>query len=354
MLLLAGSLSGAAAGKATGKFVVGNATRKLTHAYVVQKNSLLKIVLATAAVDEPALYANDALQDAVEKRGISALVIQLDEDGAADTTYFFDAKLPAGLEVRQLATFDLGKASKTALSGRVAFQDDGFSFSYDATFDAPIVVQVQKIEPLPANASPADHALWRLKQMEIPYDAQNFRSVVMDGNADAVKLFLTAGMPVETADALRLAVDMGKPAVAKLLLEHGADKNGKDSYGQSLVMTAASNHRTEIMKQLIAAGADVNAANQYRITPLAVAAEQGHLDIVNLLVAAGAKVNARDTSGGTALSVAILRGYKEIVAALLAAGTDVLRDKDDLLNLAADKPEIKEMLEKAIRASERK
>ena len=92
---------------------------------------------------------------------------------------------------------------------------------------------------------------------------------------------------------------------------------------------------------------DVNAANQYRITPLAVAAEQGHLDIVNMLVAAGAKVNARDTAGGTALSVAILRGYKEIVEALLAAGTDVLRDKEDLLNLAADKPEIKEMLEKA-------
>ena len=253
-----------------------------------------------------------------------------------------------------MATFDAQKSSKTALSGRVAMKDDDFSFSYDATFDAPIVVQVQKVEPLAADATPADHALWRLKQMEIEYDAQNFRSVVMDGNADAVKLFLTAGMPVVTADALHLAVDMGKTEVVKLLLEHGADKNGQDSYGQSLVMTAASNHRTDVLALLIAAGADVNAANQYRITPLAVAAEQGHLDIVNMLVAAGAKVNARDTSGGTALSVAILRGYKEIVEALIAAGTDVLRDKEDLLNLAADKPEIKEMLEKAIRASERK
>jgi hypothetical protein len=352
--LIAASLSGAESGKATGKFVVGNATRKLTHAYVVQKNSLLKIVLATGAVEEAALYANDALQDAVGEHGISALVIQLDEDGQADTTYFFDAKLPAGLEVRRVATFDVRKSTRTALSGRVAMHDDGFSFSYDATFDAPIIVQVQKIEPLAADATPADHALWRLKQMEIPYDAQHFRSVIMDGNADTVKLFLTAGMPVETADALHLAIDVGKTEVAKVLLEHGADKNGQDSYGQSLVMTAASNHRTEIMKLLIAAGADINAANQYRITPLAVAAEQGHLDLVNMLVAAGAKVNARDTSGGTALSVAILRGYKEIVSALIAAGTDVLRDKEDLLNLAADKPEIKEMLEKAILASERK
>lgn len=348
------SVSGATAGKASGKFVVSKATRKLTHAYVVQKNSLLKIVVATGAVEEAELFDADVLQEAVEERNLSALVIQLDEDGEADTTYFFDPKLPAGLEVRQLGSFDLTKASRTALSGRVAMNDDGFSFSYDATFEAPITVQVQKVEPLPAGATAADHALWRLKQMEIDYDAQNFRSVVMDGNADAVKLFLTAGMPVETADALRLAVDMGKTSVVKLLLEHGADKNSKDSYGQSVVMTAASNHRTDALKLLIAAGADVSAPNQYRITPLAVAAEQGHLDIVNMLVAAGAKVNARDTAGGTALSVAILRGYTDIVAALIAAGTDVLRDKEDLLNLAADKPQIKEMLEKAIRAAERK
>lgn len=345
------SVLGADAGKANGKFVVGKATKKLTHAYVVEKASLLKIVLATGAIDEAALYDSAALQEAVGEHGISALVIQLDEDGQADTTYFFDAKLPAGLEVRHVGSFDVGKSSKSALSGRVAMNDDGYSFSYDATFDAPIVVQVQKVEPLAADATPADHALWRLKQMEIAYDAQNFRSVIMDGNTDAVNLFLTAGMPVETADALHLAVDLGKAEVVKILLKHGADKNGKDSYGQSLVMTAASNHHIDVLALLIKAGADVSAPNQYRITPLAVAAEQGHLDEVNMLVAAGAKVNARDTSGGTALSVAILRGYKEIVEALLTAGTDVQRDQDDLLALAADKPEIKEMLEKAIRAT---
>ena len=341
-------------GKASGNFIVGQDTRSLTHAYVVEKNSLLRITLASDTIQEQALYDTNVLQEEVGEHGISALVIQLDEDREADTTYFFDADLPAGLEVRKVGTFKAKKSSARALSGRVAMKDDGFSFSYDATFEAPIVVQVQKVEPLAADATPADHALWRLKQMEITFDEQNFRSVIMDGNADAVKLFLTAGMPVESADALRLAVDMGKTEVVKLLLEHGSDKNSKDSYGQSLAMTAASNHHTEVLALLIAAGTDVNAPNQYRITPLAVAAEQGHLDIVEMLVAAGAKVNARDTAGGTALSVAILRGYKEIVAALLAAGAEVQRDKDDLLTLAADKPEIMEMLEKAIEETKAK
>lgn len=350
-LMVAGSLSAADAGKATGKFLVGKATRALTHAYVIEKDSLLRIVLASDAVDEEALYDKDALQNEVGRRDLSALVIQLDEDRQADATFFFDPKLPAGLEVRQVGTVKLKKSGERTLAGRAAMKDDGYSFSYDATFEAPIVVQVQTVEPLPADATAADHALWRLKQMEIPYDEGHYRGVVMDGNADTVKLFLEAGMPVETADALHLAVDIGKPDVVKLLLEHGADKNGKDAYGQSLIMTAASNHRPEIMAMLIAAGADINAANQYRITPLAVVAEQGHLDLVNMLVAAGAKVNARDTAGSTALTVAILRGYKEIVEVLLKAGTDVQRDKEDLLALAADKPEIKALLEQAIAAT---
>lgn len=205
--------------------------------------------------------------------------------------------------------------------------------------------------PLFAESTAADEALQRLKQMEIPFDEQHFRMVVMDGNTDAVKLFLTAGMPVGTGDAIRLAVEGRKAEVAKLLLEHGADKNAKDAYGQSLLMSAASSHSSEVMALLIKAGADVDAPNTYQITPLSVAAEQGHLDLVNMLVAAGANVNARDTAGSTALLVAVLRGYKEIVEALIAAGTDVQQGKEDLLMLAADKPEIKAMLEKAIEAT---
>lgn len=351
LVLAATPMTAATPGKADGKLVVGRETRQLTHAYVIEKDNLLRIVLATQPLEDANLFDDDALQSAVAGGTVSAVVVHLDEDRKADSTFFFDAKLPAGLEVRQIGTFKAKKSTDSALSGRVAMPGDGYSFSYDATFDAPVLVQLQKIEPLAADATPADHALWRLKQMEIPYDEGHFRSVVMDGNADAVELFLTAGMPVETAGALSEAVDMGKPEIVKLLLKHGANVNAKDDYGQSLVMTAASNNHPDVLALLIAAGADVSTPNKYRVTPLAVAAEQGHLDAVNMLVAAGAKINARDTAGGTALSVAILRGYKDIVAALLAAGADVQRDKEDLLQLAKDKPEIKAMVEKAIKAT---
>lgn len=351
LLLLAGSAFAEGGGKASGKFVVNEKTKALTHAYVVEKNALLKIVLATGPLEEAALFNDETLQSAVAGGTVSAVIVRLDEDRDVDSALFFDSKLPAGLEVREIPTFKARKSSAGTLAGRVSMNDDGYSFSYDATFEAPIVVQLQKVDPLGPDATPAEHALWRLKQMEIPYDERHFRDVIGDGNADAVTLFLTAGMPVETGNALREAVDRGKTEIAKILLKHGANVNHKDAYGQSLVMTAVSGHHPGMLEALIAAGADVSAPNQYRITPLAVAAEQGHLDALQTLIAAGAKVNARDTAGGTALSVAILRGYKEIVEALLAAKADVQRDKDDLLALAADKPEIKAMLEKAIAAT---
>ena len=45
----------------------------------------------------------------------------------------------------------------------------------------------------------------------------------------------------------------------------------------------------------------------------------------------------------------MLRGYKDVVKTLIDAGADVARDKDDLLELAKDKAEIKAMIQDALR-----
>ena len=76
---------------------------------------------------------------------------------------------------------------------------------------APIVVQAQKYRAAAGGRHPADHALWRLKQMEIPYDAQNFPQRGHGRQRRRVKLFLAAACRSRPADALHLAVDMGKP-----------------------------------------------------------------------------------------------------------------------------------------------
>ncbi|MEO8035770.1 MAG: hypothetical protein ABI837_15140, partial [Acidobacteriota bacterium] len=87
------ALASVAGGKATGALVVNGTKTPLQSSYVVSKNSLLRVILASAPLEEEELYANDALQSAVDGRGVSAVVIQLDEDRHADETYFFNSKL---------------------------------------------------------------------------------------------------------------------------------------------------------------------------------------------------------------------------------------------------------------------
>jgi hypothetical protein len=222
LLLTSVSLLAADAGKAKGQFVVSRAKHALKHAYGVEKNKLVRIVLSTGPLEEQELFETAALQDAVSKRNVSAIVVQLDEDGYAESTFFFDAKLPAGLEVRELGRFEPVLGGKGTVAGRVVLDDSAYSFGYDATFEAKVVVQPQTVRQLAADATPADHALWRLEQKEVPFDEDHYRRAAMDGDVDTVKLFLTAGMPVDAAGAVRTTVDVGKADVVKLMLESGA------------------------------------------------------------------------------------------------------------------------------------
>lgn len=336
-------------GKAKGTIDVSGRKTPLKHAYLVEKASLLKLVLSDQPIPEEAFASSRAFQEAADANGFSAIVLQLDEGRGVDEAFYYHSDLPSGLSERLSARISVKVSNDERMAGKVASEDIGNSFGYEATFDAPIVHLAESVEPLPADASPADHAIWRLKQLEIEYDEDSFRNAVMNGQADVVELFLIAGMPVETAGALTEAVERGHTETAKLLISKGADFNARDSYGQSLVMRAASLGKPEILEALIKAGADVNVMNEYRIAPLSVAAERGDLEAVKMLLAAKAKVDARDTSGGTALTVAVLRGYAEIVRTLLDAGADVKRQKDMLLELSKDNAEVRAMIEKALK-----
>ncbi|MEK6372102.1 MAG: ankyrin repeat domain-containing protein [Acidobacteriota bacterium] len=323
-----------ALGQASGSMVVSGKATALRHAYVVEKNTLLKVIISAEPLDDPAT-ADD----------FTGIAVQLDEKKKAEEVFFFHPKLPAGLSVRELSRFEPKTVSATKVAGRLILDDDGNSFTYDVAFEAPIVHVKEAIDPLGADASKADHAKWRLKQLNIDVDESELRSRILRDDADAVKLLLDAGIPVKTENAIRTAVEHGNAKIVQILIVAGGDVNNLDAYKQSLLMSATT--RPEITKILLAAKADPNIVNEYKIGPLSAAAEQGQLEVVKMLLAAGAKVNQRDPYGGTALSVAVLRGYKDVVKTLIDAGADVQRDKKDLLELAKDKPEIKAMIEAA-------
>jgi hypothetical protein len=335
------------AGKASGKLVVSGNAVKLTAAYAVEKNGVTRVYLADRPLTEDELFDDATLALAAASKGVSAVVVRLSADRKPEEAFFFHGALPAGLSVRELTKFTPKGKTENRIAGRMLFDDKGFSWSFDATFDAPLLLQIVKEDPLPADAGKADVAKRALSKRGIAFDAGAFRGAVVSGEAEVVKLFVDAGMPPDQDDALSTAIDVKSPAVVRVLVDAGADVNALGPYKQSHLLNAASMGNAEVVKILLGAGADPNVPNEYGIAPLSSASEQGQLEIVKLLIAGGANVNAiEEPYGGSAIQVAVLRGYKEIVKTLIDAGTDVRRNKDELLGLTED-PEIRAMIEAA-------
>ena len=101
---------------------------------------------------------------------------------------------------------------------------------------------------------------------------------------------------------------------AQVLIEKGAQVGARQysNNSQALHDVAAESLGTAAMaKLLIDAGADINAETSGGYTPLIVAAGRGKTQVAKVLLDAGANVNARGTSNKTALQLAEERGYLE-------------------------------------------
>jgi uncharacterized protein len=86
-----------------------------------------------------------------------------------------------------------------------------------------------------------------------------------------------------------------------------------------------------IARDLIERGADVNAAakNPQRVAPIHAAATVGDRDMVRLLLERGADANARQQAGFAALHTAALHGDIEMAKILVEHGADLKRASDD-------------------------
>ena len=88
---------------------------------------------------------------------------------------------------------------------------------------------------------------------------------------------------------LHAAAYAGDPAIAELLIEHGAD---------------------------------VNAKSELLVTPLHAAAEEDHADLVKLLIARGALVDAKEAGGYTPLTRATLKQRTDVMVLLKRNGAE--------------------------------
>jgi ankyrin repeat protein len=149
-----------------------------------------------------------------------------------------------------------------------------------------------------------DPALWTAVEPE------EVRQLLADG-ADVEE----RGGPMKTSP-LHQAALVGGEAVARLLLEHGADVSVKDRFGFTPLHWAAVVGGEAVTRLLLEHGADVSSKNNSGGTPLHLDARSGNQAVALLLLQAGANVSATDTAGDTPEDIATAASHLELAAML--------------------------------------
>ena len=145
-----------------------------------------------------------------------------------------------------------------------------------------------------------------------------------------VSLLLERGAPVNATDewegrhftALHVAAEGGHEAVARRLLDAGADPMPRSRNDDTPLHRAAFHGGVATVRVLLERGADVDAGAHLDETALHLSAAQGHAAVVQVLLEAGACVNVEPGRESALHRRAAKGGHVEVVRLLLAAGAD--------------------------------
>jgi ankyrin repeat protein len=161
------------------------------------------------------------------------------------------------------------------------------------------------------------------------------KTALRQGHNGVVRLLLDHGaVPEKYSNILVFARDV---EAAQLLIDHGADVNRQNEYGEAAQHFFVTRDDTSIAEFLLSRGADVNVRDGHGETPLHRAAREGCLSAAKLLVSKGADINAKTRGGSrTPFDYAVMavwdedaygmdqeriRKCKEVAAYLLSCGS---------------------------------
>lgn len=167
---------------------------------------------------------------------------------------------------------------------------------------APAAAAIKPVDPAREQAARE----WLAKR-SIPISSETLRSSALEGNVEAVKALLDAGVPPNTSDPmqspLHVAIQSGcarkgadNPLIVQTveaLLAGGADPNAKYVTGGTVLFFAAQTCGPLVVQKLLDAGADPNVANAAGLTPLGMALLTRKIDIAEALIQKGATLGEK-------------------------------------------------------------
>ncbi len=145
----------------------------------------------------------------------------------------------------------------------------------------------------------------------------------------SVELLLLYGVPINARDddsrtPLMAAVENGFD-VSDLLLNHGADPDLADLFGETPLHVAARKNNAAAVRALLRAGADKAVLSRQGWAPLHVAAMHGSVAVAAELVGAGVDIDLANEKSMTPLRCAVYKSEAEFVSFCLERGADVNR-----------------------------
>jgi hypothetical protein len=213
---------------------------------------------------------------------------------------------------------------------------------------------------------PQSAALQQLTAKGYSLSVPEFFKAARAGDAEAIKLFITAGVApnvvgAEGRTALREAARAGQVVSLKALLQVGAQLPKEGAAANALLADAVRSHQLPVVLALLEMSHHTDSDMPAEDAPLVVAAaeqqegmlrallpvcagqkdaallaasETGNLATLRLLLIAGASVATRDAPRGrTPLMIAAAGGFNEAVEVLLKAGAE--RDAVDAQGINA-------------------
>jgi hypothetical protein len=122
----------------------------------------------------------------------------------------------------------------------------------------------------------------------------------------------------------------GQADILSLLIQHGADENGRGIGDNTPLFLATGNATLEAGQVLLSHGADIDARNRHNNTAL-IYAIMGNIEFARMLLERGAAINARCRYDMTPLHWAVQRRRTEFVRILLEHGADAnARDENGI------------------------
>jgi hypothetical protein len=230
-----------------------------------------------------------------------------------DTLYAvpYDPRLPeSGRRGAEHPTIDLRRYGEGRLDAEFESKMLGQEWHFHANVKAAVAPGgVLELEPEAEPSAAVEGAAAggaKAKKLELgklgyEYNEESFFQAVVDGNLDAVRLFLELGMSPNA----HAKGDMHPMLVAAQQCANDPD----------------AKPRSEVLIALVSAGGDVKAKDENGSTPLLWAAQTGcSIEAVQALLKAGANPNAKAKGGATPLMLAEALNHPEIAELLRKAG----------------------------------